>query len=69
MYLLNVFHMGFVQICIILGVLLMFTATIGGCWALVNEWNSYQFRRFWKWQDCPGVNSAQYCTAPTPAPH
>ncbi|KAH8974789.1 hypothetical protein BDL97_01G119900 [Sphagnum fallax] len=56
-------------ICIILGVLLMFTATIGGCWALVNEWNSYQFRRFWKWQDCPGVNSAQYCTAPTPAPH
>ncbi|KAH9575441.1 hypothetical protein CY35_01G111500, partial [Sphagnum magellanicum] len=56
-------------ICIILGVLLMFTATIGGCWAILHEWNSYQLRRFWKWQDCPGVNSAQHCTAPTPAPH
>jgi hypothetical protein len=39
--------MGFVQICIILGVLLMLTATIGGGWAIVEEWHTYKFKTFW----------------------
>jgi amino acid permease len=34
-------------ICIILGVLLMLTATIGGGWEIIKEWNTYKFRTFW----------------------
>jgi amino acid permease len=34
-------------ICIILGVLLMLTATIGGGWAIVEEWHTYKFKTFW----------------------
>jgi hypothetical protein len=41
------YHMGFVQICIILGVLLMLTATIGGGSEIVKEWHTYEFKDFW----------------------
>jgi amino acid permease len=34
-------------ICIILGVLLTFTATIGGGWEIVKEWHTYRFKTFW----------------------
>jgi hypothetical protein len=38
--------MGFVQICIILGVLLMLTATIGGGSEIAHEWHTYKFKTF-----------------------
>jgi amino acid permease len=34
-------------ICIILGVLLMLTATIGGGSEIVKEWHTYEFKDFW----------------------